>query len=364
MKMKIECLRFLLWPAMFGLTAVAFNFLGGCCCGPLNIGIAKLEFTPKYSVEVSYQEPRIPVEGNEAYFFKAVAQRTTRLMETSYSWEIHLVEYDFIAWSRFYLCKSDITGQNPKVIAELPADKFTWENNQSQTGPSGFDVSWKNHKAVTIVNRLRDNLSFIDLRTGECAFRTISDPRPRSPSAMAFDTFVMPSIEVIDDGSAVLWCLEGGLFGRIDFEGNEKVVDLRDNFPHYIEHIPAEQEKFMLNNRHAFSGPLWNETQKVFALKVWIGNKHNRFQCEEVWVYDRNLECVEKFRYETLAAVVQAKRKKQPLPFHKYSWILDKPRSEFFHFHDPLPPPIIAFELKNHVIENKQIRPKHAAAIW
>ena len=341
----------------------------------------------KPQVKVNYVGPKISPDERIAYFIKVVSQFSTKMYPVSGGFRLITIpdweEQPYLVWSRAFFCRSDNGGNNPVVIAELPQDKFRWENNNLFSGPVALAVSWKQQKAVTVVNRLKDNISFIDLNTGKCVSYTISDPMPRSPTAGAFDRFEWVYVEPIENDSTILWSIGSGVIGTVDFEGNTKVMDLRDRFEPVTGFSPESERRMaeIEKNSHHFSWPVWNEEQGVFAIKVTIGAEFRGTARHEVWVFNSKLESVEKFSFEELGPVLSAERMNKTPPEHKYAWVVDKLLSTdrfsghykptdlkdaaaYYNSYTGTEPNPEEFQLKNHAIEHKRIDPKDAAAIW
>lgn len=368
----------------YALSLFALVLLSGC---ELLVPVAHIS---KPNVSVGYGVPKISPDGRTAYFIKTVSQgETTMAYSVQGMFQGGYHEVGYAAWSRSFFCRSDSDGRNPVVTAKLPPEQFG--------APVAFVVSWKEQKAIVCLNSLRYNIWFIDLKTGKYEWHTVSDPVPRSPTANPWDGFQWFYIDSIEDGSVFLWSIGDGLIGTMDFNGGVKQIDLRDHFEP-VSGYSAESDRKMKEyekKRHHFSRPMWNEEQRVFALKVEIGyNRVHKGGHDEIWVFNCKLEPVEKLSFEELSPVLQAKRQNRPPPEHKYAWVVEKlwdidkslgigqrssnagirkypgpnapdsysDRYSFYDRYDAKEPN--EFSLKDHSIEHKRMSPGDAVKIW
>jgi hypothetical protein len=291
-------------------------------------------------------------------------------------------EESYLVWSKCFLCRGDSNGRNPVVVAELPPDRFRWENNYLFTGPVAFTVAWKQQKAVTVVNRLHDNVSFLDLVTGKCESHTITDPQPRSPTAVPFDHFECVYIEPIEADSEVLWCMGNGVIGTLGFQGNAKVIDLRDHFEGLPGYSPEAERRMaeIQKNSRGFSWPVWNEEQRVFAIEVTSRYSGGTVP-HEIWIFNSKLEPVDKFSFNDLSRELQPGRRNEAQPEPNYGWVVSKlsetlrlsgrnestgpsDAASYYNSNVGAEPNPAEFQFKNHTVEQTRVKRRDAAAIW
>jgi hypothetical protein len=361
--------------------AVFFLLVGGLFFS-FCFGLIPPPHIPKPHVKVSYVGPKTSPDGKTTYLIKVVSQFSTRMYFSTSMLNSGWREVKYIVWSKCFLCRGEAAGQNPIVVSELPPEKFRWEDDFWFTGPVAFTVAWKQQKAVTVVNRLHDNVAFIDLQTGKCETYTISDSRPEVAGAMPFyGRFPCVYVEPIEGDSKLLWCLDDTVIGTLDFQGNVNVMDRPQDAELLAVRKDQSKAESYNKNAYSFSWPVWNDTQKIFAVEVT--SRYNGISTvpHEIWVFNSKLELVKKSSFEDLRAVVQAKRQNKKPPEHKYAWVIDKlwetrKSSGYFKPADPADaasyynssteaePSPAEFQLKNHTIEHKKIDPEVAYIIW
>ena len=289
-------------------------------------------------VNVAYSSPNISPDRELAYFLKTVTQewQDTRpcfngqwVLPKVLGWE-HFAQRD---WTRVYLCQSKSDGSEPRIVSQISGANYSSPGIirpyrfDSWGTIIGFDVSWEKHLAVVILNdNLGDpswagtnNLAIIDLLSVSGGSRRISFPAARDFS-----------MQVICDGAKVLLSSCHDRLGVLDFDGCLKTTNV-----------------FKKSGDWFFRQPAWNEEQKVFAIEIHTN----------IFIFNQNLELIEKFSVTELRGVNQARMRRQEPPSHKYGWVVDK------LWYPPWPLPI-AFNLQTHTIVHKRISPTDAALVW
>ena len=298
---------------------------------------------PWWQVNVGYVGPAVSPDGQTACFLKIVTQEKQGYvptwspgpLKTQTGWHPVVRRQ----WAQAYLCRSKADGSNPEVLHEVYRAQlafpvgdavdvgFPWTHDTA-----GFVVSWSRKKAICVINRWHENLRIFDLDSDVVITRTIGNPESRG-----FADFYKVSLQCLQNDSAIFWCALGHL-GILTFDGNERIIKLRD----------------LVGDRYC-SQPVWSEEQKVFVMEVR----------PQIWIFNSEFELLEKFSVADLAPVLHAKQQHKQPPEHKYAWVVDKlwaaslPKDS-----KPAGPSTAEFSLKTHTIAHKHIDPKDAALIW
>jgi len=144
------------------------------------------------------------------------------------------------------------------------------------------------------------------------------------------------SFEIINSGSQILWSAYGTIAGTLDFHGHEKLTNVWDEA-----------------GRRFFPSPMWSEDQKLIILLV----SPQSLREEELWVYDTDLDLIEKEDAAPLQELWTRNMWKRQKTEHKYAWVMERRWNP-----QKLSP--IEFHLKTHTIEHGPINPKDAASVW
>ena len=131
---------------------------------------------PKPHVTVAYTEPKVTPDGASAYFIKGVSQESTRMVPHEQDWGLSLskwTEDSYPCWTKFFLCRSGMHGEDPVIVSELPAGLLTYRKgitgNILWPALSLFEVSWSKREGVLVIPYgQEDCIRIIDLDTGDC----------------------------------------------------------------------------------------------------------------------------------------------------------------------------------------------------
>ena len=316
---------------------VGILLIDGCCCFFSN-PFPSIP-TPIRQVNIAYTAPRIDPTNDIAYFVKVVTQEYLELYSKSKGFGFSFVQFNgyeplpMRKWAKVFLCQSKADGSQPTSRCEIFSEVYSssdgplrpknWDSWNALT-IHGFDVLWKQQKALVFLHSSTNNLKIIDLRTGATESQTFRVGQSGEYlSITPFDNETKVLLGGYDDHRC------------IDFKNNQTQTNVFKGFDGGFK-----------------SSLAWNEAEKLFAADA-IG---------QIFIYNTKFEMIDKFKSVELKDVLRAKQRKKQPPPHKYAWVVDQLWSLWL----PQQPKTndSVFKLKTHTIEHKRISSANAASIW